>query len=183
MHSCCALSRKPCPQSRARGALSHAPQPSQPPNPVATHVNLSQHGAKQTLSRQKALRGLSQQRFPYHDRKHYEVCRDREFPVAMKLYCRACPRVLGCTQGTSRARYCAHRAPVARADARRCATLSGHRKPCHDTGPRNSVATDFLYRNKGLKTGSSPFWPPALPVPPFLFFFLSFPKHPKFNIT
>ena len=68
--------------------------------------------------------------------------------------------------------------------------------PCRDTkspiatqGPRTlsrqtlSVMTGFLCRDRGLKTSSSPFWPPALPVPFFLFFFLSFPKHPKFNIT
>ena len=55
--------------------------------------------------------------------------------------------------------------------------------PCRDTKNLVAMQGPGLCRDRGLKMGSSPFWPPAFPVPLFLFFFLSFPKHPKFNIT
>ena len=106
------------------------------------------------------------------------VCRDKDFLSLIRPNTRTRSCASTCAH---RAHCCVRRTPVV-------VLVHAIAPPCRDTenpiatqGPRNPIGTDFLCHDRGLKMGSSSFWPPALPVP--IFFSFSFPFQSTPNST
>ena len=95
-------------------------------NSIVTWGRANSVATEKSLSRQKALRDFSRQRFPCHDRKHYKACRNREFSITTELFYHTGLRSLSRTRGTNCARSYAHVALAGLAGGSRQKKLSQH---------------------------------------------------------